>query len=64
MFDTVANVFSNYNKLKEIGLSVPIVTEILRTIKQKYPQIRDDIYTVDEAVKYLSSFAEGGGGNA
>lgn len=60
MFDTVQNVFSNYEKLKQIGLSVPIVTEIMRSIKQKYPQIRDDVYTVDQAVKYLSSLSKGG----
>ena len=64
MFDTVKNVFSNYEKLKEIGLSVPIVTEIMRSIKRKYPQIRDDIYTVDEAVKYLKKLSKGGDANA
>lgn len=64
MFDTVQNVFSNYEKLKQIGLSVPIVTEIMRSIKQKYPKIRDDIYTVDEAVKYLSDLSKGGGADA
>ncbi len=64
MFDTVKNVFSNYEKLKEIGLSVPIVTEIMRNIKRKYPQIRDDIYTVDEAVKYIKNLSKGGDANA
>ena len=64
MFDRVKNVFSNYEKLKEIGLSVPIVTEIMRNIKRKYPQIRDDIYTVDEAVKYLKNLSKGGDANA
>ncbi len=64
MFDTVQNVFSNYEKLKQIGLSVPIVTEIMRSIRQKYPQISDDIYTVDEAVKYLLSLTKGGGADA
>lgn len=64
MLDTVKNVFSNYEKLKEIGLSVPIVTEIMRNIKRKYPQIRDDIYTVDEAVKYLKNLSKGGDANA
>ena len=64
MFDTVKNVFSNYERLKKIGLSVPIVTEIMRSIKQKHPQIRDDIYTVDEAVNYLKNLGKGGGANA
>ncbi len=60
MFDTVRNVFSNYDQLKQIGLSVPIVTEVMRAVKQKYPQIRDDIYTVKEAVEYISSISKGG----
>ena len=64
MFDTVKNVFAQYEKLKEIGLSVPIVTEVMRAIRKQYPQIRDDIYTIDEAVEYLLSISKGGVANA
>lgn len=64
MFDTVKNVFAQYEKLKEIGLSVPIITEVMRAIRKQYPQIRDDIYTIDEAVEYLLSISKGGVANA
>ncbi len=60
MFDTVYNVFSRDEKLREIGLSVPIVTKVLALLKQKNKDIRTDIFTVDEAVKYLCSIAAGG----
>ena len=64
MFDTVKNVFAQYEKLKEIGLSVPIITEVMRARRKQYPQIRDDIYTIDEAVEYLLSISKGGVANA
>lgn len=64
MFDTVKNVFAQYEKLKEIGLSVPIITEVMRAIRKQYPQIRDDIYTIDDAVEYLLSISKGGVANA
>lgn len=60
MYDTVYNVFSRGAELKEIGLSVPIVTKVLLELKEKNYDIRTDIFTVDEAVKYLCAFAAGG----
>ena len=52
-FDTTYNVFSDAEHLKSIGLNVPIVTNILRTIKAKGYDIRDDIFTVNGALEYL-----------
>lgn len=60
MYDTVYNVFSNAGRLKEIGLGVPAVTEVLRSLNKKDKNIRTDIFTVDEAVKYLCDYAAGG----
>lgn len=59
MFDTVYNVFSNADRLKEIGLGVPAVTEVLCSLNKKDKNIRTDIFTVDEAVKYLCDYAAG-----
>lgn len=59
MFDTVYNVFSRGEELKKIGLGVPMVTKVLETIKEKSPGIGTDIFTVDEAVKYLCEVAAG-----
>lgn len=52
-FDTVYNVFSRGVQLKEIGLNVPMVTNVLLALKEKNPDIRTDIFTLDEAVEYL-----------
>lgn len=52
-FDTVYNVFSKGEQLRRIGLNVPIVTNVLMALKEKNPDIRTDIFTLDEAVEYL-----------
>ena len=59
MFDTVYNVFSNGKRLREIGLSVPMVTKVLEEIKQQGANIRTDIFTLDEAVRYLCTLSRG-----
>lgn len=59
MFDTVYNVFSQGEKLEETGLSVPMVTKVLKLLKQRYCDFRTDIFTVDEAVKYLREISAG-----
>ena len=59
MFDTVYNVFKDADRLKKIGLGVPAVTEVLRELNKINHNIRTDIFTVDEAVKYLCDFTAG-----
>ena len=59
MFDTVYNVFCKADRLKDIGLGLPAVTEVLYYLNKKNNRIRTDIFTVDEAVKYLCEFAAG-----
>ena len=58
-FDTTYNVFSDAEHLKSIGLNVPIVTNILRTIKAKGYDVREDIFTVGEALEYLLKAGSG-----
>ena len=62
MFDTVHNVFSKAEQLKEIGLGVPAVTEVLYKLKQKDKSVRTDIFTIDRAVEYLCEYLAGGKG--
>ena len=62
MFDTVYNVFSKAEQLKEIGLGVPAVTEVLYRLKQKDKSVRTDIFTIDTAVEYLCEYLAGGKG--
>lgn len=51
--DTPKNVFSHVEKLKEIGLDVPQVTELFFRLKNIGIQLPDDIITVEEAVPLL-----------
>lgn len=46
-------VFSNVDRLKEIGLDVPYMTELAHLLKEDGLDIRDNILTVDEMVGEL-----------
>ncbi len=63
-FDKTDNVFKQYEKLKSIGLNVPIVTQVFIKLKEKGINVPDDIFTVDKAVEYLLSYGKAGGFNA
>ena len=54
MFDTVENVFKNGDKLREIGLNVPIVTRVFYELKAAGICVPDDVFTVKRAVKVLA----------
>lgn len=64
LFDTTENVFRQYDFLKSIGLSVPMVTQIMLALKDKGLEIPNNIFTVDSAVDYLLNFTKGGNHNA
>lgn len=64
MFGTVKEVFTQGEKLKNMGLNVPIVTRVFEELKKKGVTVPDDIFTVDAAVAYLSSLSKGGADNA
>lgn len=64
LFDTTENVFKQYDFLKSIGLSVPMVTQVMIALKQKGMPVPDDIFTVDRAVEYLLELNRGGNANA
>lgn len=40
-------------ELSSIGLDVPQITKFMRAYKEKNPAVRDDIYTVDDAISEL-----------
>ena len=54
MFDTTENVFKNGDKLREIGLNVPIVTRVFYELKAAGLCVPDDVFTVERAVKVLA----------
>lgn len=60
MFDKTENVFKNAEKLREIGLNVPIVTRVFDILKQKGFDIPDDVFTVERAVEVLKEMRAGG----
>lgn len=59
MFDTVENVFSNGALLKNIGLGVPQITELVSMLNDKGYDIDRHIFTVEEAKKAILSLIGG-----
>lgn len=60
MYDTVDNVFSNYENLKNIGLTVPEITKVMLSLKASGVDIDTKVYTVDKAVEVISVYLSGG----
>lgn len=53
MDDTPKKVFSNLDKIKETGLDVPQVTELVHHLRAEGVDLPDDIITVDECVEAI-----------
>ncbi len=53
MFGAVAEVYSNVDELKKIGLSVPEITTVFSKLKRKGIDCRTDIYTVEDGVEEI-----------
>lgn len=53
MDDAPRNIFTQVEKLKEIGLDVPSVTELAYSLKEGGLPIRNDIISIDEMVSEL-----------
>ena len=63
MFDDTKKVFSRPEVLRNAGLDVPIVTQVFEKIRSRGIDVPADIFTVEDAVEYLT-FVKEGGGNA
>ncbi len=59
MFDATENVFKNGDRLREMGLNVPIVTRVFDALRQKGLKLPDDVFTVERAVEVLKKLKEG-----
>lgn len=55
MFDTVENVFSHSDELRQIGLNVPIVTRVFEELKNLGVELPKCALTVNEAVEILKA---------
>ncbi|WKY48465.1 energy-coupling factor transporter ATPase [Eubacteriaceae bacterium ES3] len=48
-YDVPKNVFTEIETLEQIGLAVPEVTYLMKSLKHCFPSIREDIFTVEAA---------------
>lgn len=58
-YDTPNRVFTEIETLEKIGLAVPEVTYLMKELKKKYPEIREDIFTVEAAKKEILRVVRG-----
>ncbi len=58
MLDSPKRVFSQIDLLKSIGLEPPQITSIMQALKEEFPDLSDEILSVDEAVEALSNFVK------
>lgn len=58
-FDTPQKVFTEIETLESIGLAVPEVTYLMRELKKIYPEIRQDIFTVEAAEREIMRVVKG-----
>ena len=59
MFDTAENVFLKGDRLREIGLNVPIVTRVFYELKAAGIPVPDNVFTVSRAVEVLKGIKAG-----
>ena len=59
MFDKTEEVFKQGNKLREIGLNVPIVTRVFDRLREKGLNVPNNVFTVENAVEALKKIKAG-----
>lgn len=59
MFDETEKVFAQGDKLREIGLNVPIVTRVFDALREKGIDLPKDVFTVSRAVEVLKEYKAG-----
>ena len=59
-FDKTENVFARSEEIEKIGLSVPQITRVFRTLRQKNINI-EDVYTVEQAENAIRKYLEAKG---
>lgn len=48
-YDSVENVFSHSDELKQMGLNIPAITSLFLNLKNRGYDVRTDIYTLEDA---------------
>ncbi len=59
-YDTVDNVFSHAEELKEMGLNIPQLTQLFLKLKQKGYDVDVNVYTLEKAKDELLRLIKGG----
>lgn len=59
MDDKTREVFKRSQELKDIGLNIPQVTEFMNAFQAKGNNVREDIYTVEEAFLEIKNYLRG-----
>lgn len=59
MDDKTREVFKRSQELKDIGLNIPQVTEFMNAFQAKGNEVREDIYTVEEAFLEIKNYLRG-----
>ncbi|SNX54402.1 energy-coupling factor transporter ATPase [Thermoanaerobacterium sp. RBIITD] len=59
LIGTPREVFKNVERLEEIGLGIPQITYLMRSLKRHGIDLPDDLLTVDEAKKYILEYLRG-----
>ena len=59
MFDTVENVFKNGDRLRAIGLNVPIVTRVFDELRGRGIPLPENVFTVKRAVEEITALKAG-----
>ena len=57
--DKTREVFKRSQELKDIGLNIPQVTEFMNAFQAKGNEVREDIYTVEEAFLEIKNYLRG-----
>ena len=61
MYDETAKVFARYDELKELGLDIPLITEVFSMIKSQVKELTDYPLTVNEGVQAIVKYLNKGG---
>lgn len=56
---TAAEVFQNEDRLNEIGLAVPQITLLWNRLRNRFPTLPRDVYTVEAALQAVSDYMGG-----
>ena len=59
-YDTVENVFSHAEELRQMGLNIPALTSLFLKLKEKGYNVRTNIYDIDSAKTELMALLSGG----